>query len=72
LHGLLAPGERDITLLIGPEGGLAEKEIEFLKSAGFFPVYLGGRVLRSETAALFAVAAVQTILEEKNAWKIAN
>jgi len=72
LHGLLTPGERDITLLIGPEGGLAEKEIEFLKNAGFFPVYLGGRVLRSETAALFAVAAVQTILEEKNVWKIAN
>jgi len=72
LHGLLAPGERDITLLIGPEGGLAEKEIEFLKGAGFFPVYLGGRVLRSETAALFAVAAAQTILKEKNAWKIAN
>lgn len=72
LHGLLAPCDRDITLLIGPEGGLAEKEIEFLKGAGFYPVYLGGRVLRSETAALFAVAAVQTILEEKRAWKIAN
>ncbi len=72
LHGLLASGERDITLLIGPEGGLAEKEIEFLKGAGFFPVYLGGRVLRSETAALFAVAAVQTIFEEKSVWKIAN
>ncbi|MBA7527106.1 Ribosomal RNA small subunit methyltransferase E [subsurface metagenome] len=72
LHGLLATGGRDITLLIGPEGGLAEKEIEFLEGAGFFPVYLGGRVLRSETAALFAVAAVQTILKEKSAWKIVN
>ena len=72
LHGLLAPDQRNITLLIGPEGGLAAKEVELLKGAGFFPVYLGGRVLRSETAALFAVAAVQTILEEKNAWKVVN
>ena len=72
LHGLLASDQRDITLLIGPEGGLAEQEIEFLEGAGFFPVYLGGRVLRSETAALFVVAAVQTILKEKNVWKIVN
>jgi 16S rRNA (uracil1498-N3)-methyltransferase len=50
-----------ITLLIGPEGGLAPGEIKAAASCGFSPVRLGPRVLRTETAALAALAAMQAV-----------
>ena len=48
-----------ITVLIGPEGGLAEAEQEAAVAAGFKPVRLGPRVLRTETAAITALALLQ-------------
>jgi 16S rRNA (uracil1498-N3)-methyltransferase len=39
-----------VTLAIGPEGGWIEPEVESLRRAGFTPVDLGPRILRSETA----------------------
>lgn len=39
-----------VTLAIGPEGGFIEKEIASLQQAGFAPVSLGPRILRTETA----------------------
>ena len=48
-----------ITVLIGPEGGLAEAEQEAAVAAGFKPVRLGPRVLRTETAAITAPALLQ-------------
>jgi 16S rRNA (uracil1498-N3)-methyltransferase len=48
-----------ITVLIGPEGGLAPGEQEAALAAGFTPVRLGPRVLRTETAALAALAILQ-------------
>ena len=50
-----------LVLLIGPEGGLAPREQEDASAAGFMPVRLGPRVLRTETAALAALAAMQTL-----------
>jgi 16S rRNA (uracil1498-N3)-methyltransferase len=50
-----------ITLLIGPEGGLSPAEAEVAQRSGFTPVRLGARVLRTETAALAALAAMQTL-----------
>lgn len=50
-----------ITLLVGPEGGLAPHEHAAALAAGFVPVRLGPRVLRTETAPLAAVAALQTL-----------
>jgi 16S rRNA (uracil1498-N3)-methyltransferase len=50
---------RAVTLLIGPEGGLAESEIADAQEAGFTVVGLGPRILRVETAAVVAVALVQ-------------
>jgi len=47
----------DITIISGPEGGLAPDELERL--AGFTPVGLGPRVLRAETAPLVAVALIR-------------
>lgn len=50
-----------ITLLIGPEGGLSVAEIAKALATGFVGVRLGQRVLRTETAGLAALSAVQTL-----------
>lgn len=50
-----------ITLLAGPEGGLAPHEQAAALNAGFTPVRLGPRTLRTETAPLATIAAVQTL-----------
>jgi 16S rRNA (uracil1498-N3)-methyltransferase len=47
------------TVLIGPEGGLADVEQEAALKSGFTPVRLGPRVLRTETAAVCALTALQ-------------
>lgn len=52
-----APGT-PITLLIGPEAGLTDAEEALAVSAGFAPILLGPRVMRTETAALAALAAI--------------
>jgi 16S rRNA (uracil1498-N3)-methyltransferase len=48
-----------VTLLVGPEGGLAPEELERLEASGSTGLRLGPRVLRSETAGLAAIAALQ-------------
>jgi 16S rRNA (uracil1498-N3)-methyltransferase len=47
-----------ITVMIGPEGDFSKEEAEMALAAGFIPVHLGQSRLRTETAALTAVAAV--------------
>lgn len=54
----LPPG--GVTVLIGPEGGLTDMEYEKALYAGFEAVELGPRVLRTETAALVALAVLQS------------
>ena len=51
----------NVVLLIGPEGGFSEDEIKMAHLAGFTPVRLGKRVLRTETAAMAGIAALQTL-----------
>lgn len=48
-----------IRLLIGPEGGLSNEEIALTANDGFTDILLGPRVLRTETAALTAITALQ-------------
>lgn len=50
-----------LCLLVGPEGGLDPQEVELAKQAGFVSCQLGPRVLRTETAALAALAALQAL-----------
>jgi 16S rRNA (uracil1498-N3)-methyltransferase len=57
----LQPEQNLVTLLSGPEGGFTETEREMAKAAGFIPVSLGKRILRTETAALAALSAVQML-----------
>ena len=49
-----------VALLIGPEGGLTKTEISLAEDAGFEPLQLGPRVLRTETAPLAALAIMQS------------
>lgn len=57
----LAPENDSVTLLTGPEGGFSSAERETAKAAGFIPVRLGARILRTETASLAALSAVQML-----------
>lgn len=56
-HSLPVHPPASAALLIGPEGGLSEFEIDLAKSAGFHPVHLGPRIMRTETVGL-AVASI--------------
>jgi len=60
LHDLPRPNGH-ICLLIGCEGGFAPGEVEAARHAGYTQARLGARVLRTETAALAALAAMQTL-----------
>lgn len=50
---------RRIALLIGPEGGLSEREIAAARQRGFHPWQIGPRVMRTETAPVAALAILQ-------------
>jgi 16S rRNA (uracil1498-N3)-methyltransferase len=60
LGDMLAPSA-EIALLIGPEGGLSEREIEQAISLDFSSLALGRRVLRTETAPLAAISILQSL-----------
>ena len=59
LNTLPAPAT-GVTLLIGPEGGLSDSEIAFAITNGFTGIRLGPRILRTETAGLTALSAIQS------------
>lgn len=72
LRWMLAPGAEEplvaqpppggpVELLIGPEGGLSEREVDIAATIGFSALSLGPRVLRTETAPLAALAAMQSL-----------
>ena len=68
---MLLPGETPLATLarpagpleivVGPEGGLSERERDLALSQGCIPVGLGSRVLRTETAPLAALAAIHAL-----------
>ncbi|MBK9161340.1 MAG: 16S rRNA (uracil(1498)-N(3))-methyltransferase [Nitrosomonadales bacterium] len=60
LHHQAEPAGR-VVLLIGAEGGFTEAESGSALQSGFTAVRLGGRVLRTETAAIAGLAALQTL-----------
>jgi len=55
---------RRVSLLVGPESGFSEDEYELATEAGYLPVSLGSRILRTETAGPVAVALLMNILGE--------
>ena len=56
----LIEGDREptVSIVIGPEGGFSKKEAELAIDSGMIPIGLGKRILRTETAAAFALAAL--------------
>lgn len=57
----LRSSNEEITLLAGPEGGFSEEEHRAAEAAGYLPLSLGPRILRTETAATAALAALQAL-----------
>ena len=55
------PVSAHLTLVIGPEGGFTQDEEVAILHTGFIPVRLGKRILRTESAALAAISALQTL-----------
>jgi 16S rRNA (uracil1498-N3)-methyltransferase len=68
LHGYLNDAPPEAAALVGPEGGLSENETRALSRAGWSPAWFGPRVLRTETAAIYAIAALQTVFRERRLW----
>jgi 16S rRNA (uracil1498-N3)-methyltransferase len=65
LRALEAP-QGGVSLLVGPEGGLTEQELRASEQHGFLGLRLGPRVLRTETAGLAAIAAIQALWGDWN------
>ena len=57
--GLPISAATRVTLAVGPEGGWSPTDREQLRAAGFHGLRLGPRILRTETAGLAAIAALQ-------------
>jgi 16S rRNA (uracil1498-N3)-methyltransferase len=67
-HSYLSRDIDTVALLIGPEGGFSPEETDRFIKAGFKALVMGNTILRTETAALYAAAAIRIILLEKSSW----
>ena len=56
-----AINQASIALIIGPEGGLTDEEVTLACQMGYFPLSLGPRILRTETAAISALSILQAV-----------
>lgn len=72
LHEYCSRSVDSIVLVIGAEGGFSDEETTLLEQSGFNLVHISGSIMRTETAALFAIAAVKTIFLEKTTWKLSR
>ena len=69
-HQLLAEKPSHIVLAIGAEGGISPAEAAVLRDAEFQTIHFKTNVLRAETAALYAIAAAQTTINEADQWHL--
>jgi 16S rRNA (uracil1498-N3)-methyltransferase len=67
-HEYLYNSPTFVAVAVGPEGGFSPGEAARFMSEGFKPLVMGSTILRTETAALYAVAAVRIILLESASW----
>ena len=58
---------KSVSVLIGPEGGFSKQEIENLTNQGFIRTSLGKRILRAETAAIYALSVIGYLLDDEKA-----
>lgn len=69
LHGLLKSKPSPVVVAVGSEGGISPNELEMLTEFGFEPLHFSTNILRSETAAVYGVSAVQSIMTEFSLWQ---
>jgi 16S rRNA (uracil1498-N3)-methyltransferase len=67
-HGYLGTRPGLVAIAVGPEGGFSPQEAARFLAAGFKPLVMGDTILRTETAALYAAAAIRIILLESASW----
>ena len=60
----IKPGQK-VAIIIGPEGGFTEHEVEVAEKFGYKRVGLGRRILRAETASIYALSVIANFLESK-------
>ena len=61
-----AEAGQNLLFIFGPEGGISPEEVEVFEAAGAFKVGLGPRIMRTETAPLYALSAVSYAFELAN------
>ncbi len=62
----------NIGIMIGPEGGFTDEEVEFCKSLNIYPLSLGKRILRTETAGFYTLSVILFLLEERTSDYVNN
>jgi 16S rRNA (uracil1498-N3)-methyltransferase len=67
-HDYLSNNPEFVALAVGPEGGFSPGEAARFIGAGCKPLVMGSTILRTESAALYAAAAVRIILLESASW----
>ena len=55
-----------LALVVGPEGGIDEKELAFLLEQGYITVGLGSRILQTEIASLYPLSVIDAFMQTKN------
>ena len=60
----IKPGQK-VAIIVGPEGGFTEHEVEVAEKCGYKRVGLGRRILRAETASVYALSVIANYLESK-------
>ncbi len=65
LHEILENAQNidAVAIAVGAEGGISPSEVDSLFESGFIPVHFNTNILRCETASLYGISAVQTLLE---------
>ena len=64
LSDVIKGNEKTIALVVGPEGGFSEREVNALTLAGYEPVTLGKRILRAETASIAGASVIMYLAGE--------
>jgi 16S rRNA (uracil1498-N3)-methyltransferase len=67
-HGYLDKAPCLVAAAVGPEGGFSPEEVSRFMAEGFKPLTMGDTILRTETAAVYAAAAIRIILLESASW----
>lgn len=59
-----------VAIVVGCEGGISETEIALMIENGFTPIHLATNILRAETAAIYGIASVRTVISEYSKWLV--